>query len=679
MKMAAIYIPKYLLTHIFGEHEGITINLGGKYFYDIDSKGIISRKVNHNYISEFWNEVSLVSAIVGSNGSGKTSILRLLIREFKANPTPRQCVLLYEDNSNNTYVLNEIELKLEFSFKHKQINLTDLKENILYYSPNLDYDLQDIHSSISLINYHNSDLQKYYLGNIRRHLFFLKNNELIDLLKENYKDFPSYERLTFKAKILYKSDFEKFYIQTTLGNKLYKIRNLLLNKVKRSGENFIRLNEEDVEDIFDNNKTIQDQLKALWSIYKVEEENKAQYLHDGNDFYKNVEVTILSYLVLADTFSLDGDYGSYLFSKILKAKSFEEKLSHFLNKFIIQASKSFYDSLPNISINVRNLKEIKIQANEFQNFKTLHKRIDKTKNIIKQIEIIGSVYKFYKTLVSFSENSYCSKINGGFEFDIKNTDIILFNKLLNSYEYMLSHIRVDDLNSVLEITPNKKLSTGEKSLVDMYASIYDYLKRWNGKEHMYSENCILLLDEPEQGYHPLWKKKFIQAITTTLPELFKINPVVKNLQIIFTTHDPLTLSDIPNNNIIYLEKVKKDNTRVTKVLNKKEQTSKKSFGANINDLLSDSFFIEDSLMGDFAKEKIEETIKWINKTKLHPNDIPEDKYNYYKQIISIIDESIIRRKLSEMFEELKRIDNNEFKKEMMQKEIDYLTRKMKNL
>lgn len=678
MKLAAIYIPNQQLTHIFGEHDGITLNLGGNYFYDFNELEntikLVKKVANKNFISSFWGEnITLVSAIVGSNGAGKTSILRILIQELKSNPSPRNCILVYE-NSDSTQIVNETKLHLEpDDIDFELIKKSDLNEEILYYSPNLDYDLQDIHSSISLIDYHKNDLQKYYLGNIRRHLFFLKNKELIDVLKINYKDFPSYDRLTFKAKTLYKSDFGKIYIETTLGNKLFKIRNLLLNEIKQSKENFIRLNKEDVEYIFDNNGTIQDELKALWNIYKVKEGNKAQYLHDGTDFYKNVEVTILSYLVLADTFSLDGDFGSYPFSKILEAKSFEEKLTHFLRKFIIQASKSFYDSLLNISINVRNFKQIKAQVNKFQNFKIQHKRI------IKQIEIIESVYDFYKILVSFSKNSNCSKINGGFEFDIKNTDIISFDKLLNSYEYMLTHIKVNDLNlnSVLEITSNKKLSTGEKSLIDMYASIYDYLKRRNGKDYMYAENCILLLDEPEQGYHPLWKKKFIQAITTTLPELFKINPVVKNLQIIFTTHDPLTLSDIPNNNIIYLEKVKKDNVHITKVLNKKEQKSKKSFGANINDLLSDSFFIEDSLIGDFAKDKIEETIKWINKTKKHPTDVLIEKYNYYKQIIEIIDEPIIGIKLSEMFEELKRMDNNEFKKEMMQKEIDYLTRKMK--
>lgn len=689
MRLAAIYIPKYALPHLFGEkHEGVTLNLGGKCFYNFNELGntikLIDKVENKNFINSFWGEnISLVSAIVGANGTGKTSILRTLIQEFKSNPPLRNCILIYEHNES-TQILNDTKLNTEYDTNdYELINKSDTNEAILYYSPNLDYDLQDIHSSISLIDYHKSDLQKYYLGNIRRHLFFLKNNELIDLLKINFKDFPSYGRLSFKAKALYKSDFEKFYIQTTLGNKLYRIRNNLLSKVGNDEGNVISLTKKDIENVFNNSATIQDQLKLLWETYKVKDNSKTQYLHDGSDFYKNVEVNILSYLVLADTFSLDGDYGSYPFSKILEAKSFEDKLIHFLHKYIIQASQSIYKSLTNngTSLDVNNFEKIKVQVIKFSNPKTSYKGVDyekNTKNVIKQIELIESVYNFHKTLVSFCEKGFCSKINGDFEFDIRNADIKVFNELLNSYEYMLTYIKIGNLNSVLEIKPNKKLSTGEKSLLDMYASIYDYLKRWSEQKHMYSENCILLLDEPEQGYHPLWKKKFIQAITSTLPELFKINPVVKKLQIIFTTHDPLTLSDIPNDNITYLEKVKTSNNDITKVLNRKEQVIKKSFGANINDLLSDSFFVKGSLMGDFAKEKIEETIKWINKTMEHPTDVSVEKYNYYKQVISIIDEPIIRLKLSEMLEELI-LNNKDFQKEMIQKEIDYLINKKENL
>ena len=159
------------------------------------------------------------------------------------------------------------------------------------------------------------------------------------------------------------------------------------------------------------------------------------------------------------------------------------------------------------------------------------------------------------------------------------------------------------------------------------------------------------------GYHPLWKKKFVKAVTTTLPLLFsKIKPTVydgntqkyidssqksPNLLVIFSTHDPLTLSDVPNQNIIYLKKNKTTNTVVA------ENRERRSFGANITDLLADSFFIDDGLVGDFAKEKILETIKWLQNDKRS-----KGKKDYIRDVIKLIDEPVVQRKLSDMYDEI---------------------------
>src|SRR5690606_9204622 len=70
------------------------------------------------------------------------------------------------------------------------------------------------------------------------------------------------------------------------------------------------------------------------------------------------------------------------------------------------------------------------------------------------------------------------------------------------------------------------------------------------------------------------------------------------------THDPLTLSDMPRQNVVFLDKDAVGNTIISK-------GKKETFGANIHDLLADSFFISDGLMGDFAKEKINKTLTWL--------------------------------------------------------------------
>jgi hypothetical protein len=225
-----------------------------------------------------------------------------------------------------------------------------------------------------------------------------------------------------------------------------------------------------------------------------------------------------------------------------------------------------------------------------------------------------------------------------------DTFIKLYQNVHESIQYIQFEFRI------FNIFPEKRLSTGEQSLLNFYSSIYAFVRK--GEQHIRQHNqYLLLLDEPETGYHATWKKKFIKSITEILPELFKELEQVPNIQVIFTTHDALTLSDIPNDNITYLKKLEDSSIKVFK--NDDDEKPQKSFGANITDLLADSFFVDDGLMGDFAKDKIQETIDWLNsfitKKKENP-DIPEDIIKHHESIIEIIDEPLLNYKLTEMFQ-----------------------------
>lgn len=149
------------------------------------------------------------------------------------------------------------------------------------------------------------------------------------------------------------------------------------------------------------------------------------------------------------------------------------------------------------------------------------------------------------------------------------------------------------------------------------------------------------------------------------------------IQIIFTTHDPLTLSDLPNNSIVFLKK----DGQFSSVLNIEDfERPTKTFGANISDLISESFFINNGLIGDFAKDKITETIDWINNNKVakERNMVKfQQDMEHYKKIIFLIDEHITKIKLSEMISELEA--DNQFQKQILDYEIDYLLSKRREL
>ena len=108
----------------------------------------------------------------------------------------------------------------------------------------------------------------------------------------------------------------------------------------------------------------------------------------------------------------------------------------------------------------------------------------------------------------------------------------------------------------------------------------------------------------------------------------------------------MSLSDLPSNNIVYVNKAQ-DNSSSYIISDSDLHKPRHSFGANLTDLLADSFFLQDSLMGDFAKDKIQETINWLRNEKRNL----EEK-EYHKDLISIVDEPILSTKLEDMYFEV---------------------------
>ena len=224
------------------------------------------------------------------------------------------------------------------------------------------------------------------------------------------------------------------------------------------------------------------------------------------------------------------------------------------------------------------------------------------------------------------------------------------NIYLNEFQYFFEFDFRDKLNRSF-----KQLSNGEKTIFGHLFNIYLF------SQYIQSE-FTFLLDEPELSLHPNWQKKYIKELYIFL------NQLDKKFNIILTSHSPFLLSDIPKQNIIFLDKDEDGNCKVVDGLKEKKQT----FGANIHTLLSDSFFMEDGLMGEFAKSKIDKTIKLLNQEHLN-----EDDLKYCEQIISIIGEPIVKNQLQRMLDSkrLKKVDEiDAIKKSMlaMQKRLDDL-------
>lgn len=196
----------------------------------------------------------------------------------------------------------------------------------------------------------------------------------------------------------------------------------------------------------------------------------------------------------------------------------------------------------------------------------------------------------------------------------------------------------------------KSLSYGQKFLIKFLYSILNQLN--NIVPYDKYTGIILLLDEVELGLHPQWQKEYISLLIAVLNEYRKRY----NFNIICSTHSAFILSDLPKENVIFLKDGKQD----------AGIKHKQTFGANIHTLLSDSFFMEDGLMGEFAKSKINEIIK-ILKSKRR---LSKKNKKLCNDIIAIIGEPVLKNTLQNMFDE--KLYSNE-------STIDKLKRKQKEI
>ena len=200
------------------------------------------------------------------------------------------------------------------------------------------------------------------------------------------------------------------------------------------------------------------------------------------------------------------------------------------------------------------------------------------------------------------------------------------------------------------------LSGGENTILFYIEKIALLLDKLIDKK----KSTVLLFDEVELYLHPNWQKKIISIIL----EIFKIESLNKPIQLIITSHSPFILSDLPRENIIFLKDGRND----------KGINHKQTFGANIHTLLSDSFFMEEGLMGEFAKGKIDDVINYLHgkESKIRDNDEAQ-------KLIHIIGEPIVKNQLQRMLDSkrLKKVDEiDAIKKSMlaMQKRLDELER-----
>ena len=209
------------------------------------------------------------------------------------------------------------------------------------------------------------------------------------------------------------------------------------------------------------------------------------------------------------------------------------------------------------------------------------------------------------------------------------------------------------------------ISSGERMFLSFFSRINSFrytIKRENSDSKI--KSIVLMIDEGEVGFHPDWQRLFITRLIETIPVIFQ-KTTVQKVQIILTTHSPFVLSDLPNHHVIFLDQDKHGNCEV---VNKNPlQDKRMTFGANIHSLMADGFFMKDGLMGNFAKQKINDLIDDLIGSKV----LTVKRKEEIRKLITFIGEPIIRKKVMDLYNEKMNL-NVEAQINELQHQIDEL-------
>ncbi len=279
--------------------------------------------------------------------------------------------------------------------------------------------------------------------------------------------------------------------------------------------------------------------------------------------------------------------------------------------------------------------------------------------INKFIKILESNDEIINDKNIFANLEKNANLNEKIALNISDENIIDVNDDFFDFYKKLIEYKLEPFS--YELYPS--LSSGQKAILFIFARINDAIKKIN-KENP-NENIIIFLDEADLKLHLEWQRQFVYDLVK-----FLNSDSNNKFYVLYATHSPMILSDITNDRVVFLEKDEK--TKLSKdkqeINDKNELKIKSTFGANIYDIYSHSFFVK-GVMGKFVQEKINEIIEFYGKVINSTNDNFEELKKEYSAkkdkfyfISEYIGEDYINGVIKSHIEEIElKLNENNFK------------------
>lgn len=668
-----------------------------------------------DYFSENETPHINISAIVGENGSGKSSLVEFYMRlvnnfaaatigEYEINPGARHLHYINNIQGEFYYLIDKVPYRLQVqsrnvilehysptgrknqsgSEEYKCCNTACIFNNMM----SREYVEND--SEVTPMQHwklpkrKQEQLEEYILNTIYKHFFYsyisnysiyaynttdfrdeCNSNHYETVIRKEKKKMFDHESRNWLNGIFHKNDgYQTPIVLTpfrTKGNIDINTENTL------SRERLIVLLIMPKSQF----RTINGHLTV--SGLKLTQKNteyNAKYLNRNLGFkrlqqkgFDKFKALILSYW--KDTIGID--LQEYADTRI----AYEEAVGYLVYKTLKISSKyrqynSFFGKHSNIAykIDEKALKDL-IKALSID-----HSHITKK---IRQIlaYIIHGTYEFSDTSQFFKINEISNKVEG----------IIMSQRQINTDntqegQFMFS---IDDLvpppiyDVSIELEDNKDktpilfetLSSGERQQTYSISALLYHLSNlesvWQDshKQRIAYKHVNVIMEEIELYFHPELQRTYIKNV---LDGIKQIRPNhIESINICFVTHSPFVLSDIPSRNILAL-KIEDEHVNASS-----KQMS--TFGANIHDMLKNSFFLEHGPIGAYADWVIRNI---INKMEIASKGNTNVDTSYIHEKIMLIDEPIVRMALLDEYHRVFPDNDTELKIKELQRQIQEL-------
>lgn len=616
----------------FIEKQGFNFSSNYRFFVEyIEGKYVLKQKeCNVQLPKDFFDEqgcITNITAVVGENGAGKTTLLTKLSNYYGS----------VKDNDHNSKYDNYF---MEMYEKDKTIAIY-LEESGLVCYHNIDnfksdvgikvFYLQQGSAELTDIVRHNRAFESISKICISNSMYATEDgysaHESISKISLNVNSLRTLKRTFYKKKCRKVThcaggyyEFQDILCSSKKENEFQQILDILyLEYIREKG----------IETVFAQNIVGTLEIK-FHTFRKCLDEKFGDFSSEANN-----KLALRSYYdVLINGLLLGFDF------KLLKSDIFTVIYMNLLFEIITYLRFDKYDGKSSISDKESLVNYVTDLVNELSKKKSAYAEFFKqAMEEIQEYEQVLNNCRMFPCSLPVSDMAYISYK----EIEYESAEYSQFLRLIKKsvfereYSYVLKYIDIGGL----------RLASGERALLNFFSwmhmvPFFNFIS--NDVEESLRENVLLLIDEIDLYCHPLWQQKLINYLI----EEVKTQYSDKKVQIIFTTHSPIVLSDMPRSNVIFL---KRENARCSI---DEESSHDETFGANIYKLFDDAFFLgKKGQIGEFSRKKIQSIIDKIKpdtrdmEKVIYPT-LSEEEICLLEQQIALIGEKIIRDKLYEM-------------------------------